>query len=714
MNIEDAKTLTNLPPSDLAPLEQLKAIAIRTFPKAPRLPLVSVIGDIKEVWLALAEAADVSTFDFASAISQTLGLEAAQELIPDTQALSKFPSSLARQELLLPLKDEENKMIIASCLPFQTDGISRARFVCGKPIEIVIAPPDVIEEALQKAYMELAEKSANRVSSALAEKSKATTNTKSASATENLVQALLTSAVEKRASDIHLKPFLRGSEIRFRIDGVLQRITLLPDGVGSRVIRYFKAHGDMNPTISHLPQDGRMSFSANDRQFDLRISILPASGGENLVVRFLEQGRIYSLSNTGLSLLARQTIRKMLSNVSGLILMTGPTGSGKSTTLYSMIAEINSIGINITTIENPVEYRVSGLTQVEVNVKAGLTFPSVIRSCMRQDPDVILIGEIRDTETAQVALQAAVTGHLVLSTLHTNDAVTTVSRLAGLGVNATVLADALIGSIAQRLVRKLCEKCRIKIEENDLNSEEQLFKTLTNITPTYRACGCGACQNSGYSGRIPVVEIFENSPEIAEMISEGNISRQQLQLANQGQLTSLAGSVSRLIVSGETCVSEALRVIGRDFWSNLAHEYGTQAPLNTPILSEQQHAQTAVLIISSDQSFIENMSSELTQNNIESYSCQTPAEANELLHVHEQICFVVVDLDERSDEENVEYVHNARITMYWSYLPALLLLPKGHTELKQKLVADGAVSEMLFKPVEAAFVYSRLKAYSEK
>jgi type II secretory ATPase GspE/PulE/Tfp pilus assembly ATPase PilB-like protein len=519
-----------------------------------------------------------------------------------------------------------------------------------------------------------------------------------------------------------MHPYYKGSSVRYRIDGVLKRITLLADGVGERVIRYFKARGNMDPTAHNIPQDGRMTLTMQGREYDLRISVLPVTGGESLVIRFLEQGRAYSLKHTGLSMSALQTIRRMLSNASGLILMTGPTGSGKSSTLYSMVAEINRVGINIITIENPVEYRVPGIAQVEVNAKAGLTFPAVIRSCMRQDPDVLLVGEIRDEETAEVALQAAVTGHMVLSTLHSNDAVTTVSRLVGLGIKPAVLSDALIGVIAQRLVRKLCKQCRVPFSDDSPNAEDTLFQSMTDISPSYQSVGCEACGYTGFSGRTPIIEIFEVTPPVKRLIADGNTSSEILNNEmwknrtsrdeSQGQNRTLAGSAARLIVSGKTTVREAVRVIGRDFWSGLAEEYQTKAPANPPILTEERDNRNAVLIVSSDTNLIQDLQRVFSENNMNSYTCQTPEEAVDLLYEHEEIFYFVGDLKDQPDEENLEFYHNARILLYWAYLPAILLLPDGHPQLKEQLVAAGVTSEMFIKPVNPALIYKHIHTYA--
>ncbi len=697
--------------SELSPLEKLRRAAVSAYPDVEQLKQVSIHGGRTEVWQRLAKTAGVTSREFAAAIANTLGLERAEVLDPEETVLARIPSALARGELLLPLKDAGNRLVLAVCLPFQGAGINRAEFACGKPLELQIAPPEELDEAIHRAYVNASDKESDRLSSIILDQPKGA-DSETSSATDKLVRSLLTKAIQMKASDLHLHPYMRGSTIRYRIDGVLQRIAMLPDGVGDRIIRYFKARGDMDPATSHIPQDGRMSLTIEGKQFDLRISVLPAKGGESLVIRFLEQGRVYSLSGTGLSLSALQSIRRMLSNASGMVLMTGPTGSGKSSTLYSMVAEVNRIGVNIITIENPVEYQVPGITQVEVNDKAGLTFPRVIRSCMRQDPDILLVGEIRDEETAEIALQAAITGHLVLSTLHTNDAASSVARLIGLDIPPAVLSDALVGVIAQRLVRQLCKECRVPIDEGSLNAQEALFKKLSNISPSYRENGCEACNHSGYTGRLPVTEILEITPDMAKLIADGNTHSELLKRENQGQNKTLAGSAARLVVSGETTVNEAVRVIGRDFWSGLGFEYGTRVPVNLPSVDEEQENLNGILIISADENIVSGLEQALSDNNVKSLSCQTASEASRLLRENEQIYFILVDIAEQSDEEAVAFIHNARIELYWSYLPAILLLPEGHTQLEEKLRADGAISEMITKPVQPSHLFERIKSYT--
>jgi len=697
---------------ELTPVEQLRQCARLAFPHAAPSKTEGVNQTIKEVWFQLAKSLGITEVALAKALSDYLHIDYPDSLTPAPALIHQCPSAVARQSQMLPLCEEDGKVFIVTASPFDDDPLNKARFIFGKTVELLIAPPQLIEEAIHKAYSEQTDLLTQRLNDVSSPGDEGGSLHNSDNATENMVRTMLKSAIEKRASDIHLKPFVRGSEIRHRIDGVLQRVTLLPDGVGERIVRYFKAHGKMNPSNSSIPQDGRMSLTFNDIQFELRLSVLPATGGENLVIRFLEQGKIFSLAKISLSVLASQALKKMLSNVSGLILMTGPTGSGKSTTLYAMLSEINRIGINITTIEDPVEYRVNGLTQVQVNEKAGLTFPSVIRSCMRQDPDVLLVGEIRDAETAQIAMQAAVTGHLVLSTLHTNDAVTTVARLAGLGIHPTVLSESLIGAVSQRLVRKLCEHCKVEVTPAAMQAEEALFQQITGIAPSFRAGHCEHCNETGYAGRIPVIEIFENSEAIASLIASGEVNGERLAQENTASVKSLAGSASRLIVSGDTSVAEVMRVLGSAFWQKLATEFGTQAPSSPPSINQQEKSvNLSVLLISHDQGLIADMTELLADKNMPCLSCSTADEASVLLQNNDQICFIIGDLENQEDDANLAFFQEARVKLYWSYLPALLLIPHGHEALQEKLRGIGVISEMLMKPITPEEIDHRLQSY---
>ena len=524
----------------------LHVLVKRTFPAREALRTLAVDPSLVTAWKQLAAAAGVDKWALASAIANELGFEAPGSLkTSDPFAVQLLPESLAREHFVLPLREEAGMLIVACAAPHDENTLQRVKFVTNRALKILVVPPDELEWAIVDAYARLSQLQANEIGTLFwtADGKFAGNGATGEHALVQLARSLLMEAIKARASDIHIQPFSGGGLVRVRVDGVLQRLAFVPGAVLHALLRYFKAQGGMDPTNDRVPQDGRMSLVLGSHDYDLRLSVLPASRGERLVIRFLDQNRVYKLSGAGLSTAAMQSLRKLGANSSGVVLITGPTGSGKTSTLYAMLAEINRTGVSIITVENPVEYRISGISQVEVNAKAGLTFASALRSILRQDPDIILIGEIRDAETADIAMQAALTGHLVLATLHTNDALTAIPRLIDLGVHPSILADALAGVVAQRLFRKLCVACRVSVRE-PLRHDERLFFELTGERPAYRAVGCGACRGTGYSGRQPVTEIVEMSPALRQQLAADHTDLAKLQDLTKGPLSSLSQSHS--------------------------------------------------------------------------------------------------------------------------------------------------------------------------
>lgn len=334
----------------------------------------------------------------------------------------------------------------------------------------------------------------------------------------NLVEKILIDGIRRGATDIHVNPDMKGIRIRYRVDGVLQHSMFLPFELLNPIVSRFKIIGQMNIAESRLPQDGSAEFFYNNRKLDLRISTFPVVGGENVVVRVLDKAQIkVGLENLGFLDNDIEKLSDSLQLPFGMILVTGPTGSGKTTTLYSCLSMINTVSRNIITLEDPVEYQLPLARQCQINVKAGLTFASGLRSILRQDPDVILVGEMRDSETAELAIRAALTGHLVFSTIHTNDAISSIARLMDMGIDPFLISSTLDSIIAQRLVRTLCLECK-----EDVPSFSPLYKKL-EISPgeqkLYKAKGCPACDDSGFKGRSVIYEVLKITPAIREMIN---------------------------------------------------------------------------------------------------------------------------------------------------------------------------------------------------
>lgn len=375
-----------------------------------------------------------------------------------------------------------------------------------------------------------------------------------------LVNSMLEQAVRQRTSDIHIEALEKNVRVRYRIDGALfERMTynikLLP-----AIVARLKVIGGMDISEKRKPQDGRITTFVDGREYDIRVSILPTVYGEKTVMRITNKGNLTrDISELGFNDEERKVFTHILRNPHGIILVTGPTGSGKSTTLYTALSELNTEDVNIITVEDPVEANVAGINQVQTNVKAGLTFASALRSILRQDPDIIMIGEIRDGETASIAVQASITGHLVVSTLHTNSAASTVSRLADMGVESYLIADSVVGIIAQRLVRRLCGRCKNKRLANEDELEVLGFEPGSQVE-IYEPVGCPNCDNSGYRGRIGVYEIMEVSNDVKRIIAKGGDADMIKEAALKNGMNTLRMSATRYVLDGITSVSEMIKV----------------------------------------------------------------------------------------------------------------------------------------------------------
>ncbi len=373
-----------------------------------------------------------------------------------------------------------------------------------------------------------------------------------------LVKTIIEQAVRMRASDIHIEPLETIIRVRYRIDGVLQEINRYQVSLLSAIIARIKIIGGMDISEKRKPQDGRITQIVDHMEYDIRASILPTVFGEKVVMRLTsKQTLTREKSNLGFSPEEMKKFDKILSNPNGIILVTGPTGSGKSTTLYTALSELNTNDVNIITVEDPVEANIDGINQVQVNVKADLTFASALRSILRQDPDIIMIGEIRDEETANIAVTASITGHLVVSTLHTNSAASSLTRLADMGIATYLLADSVVGVIAQRLVRRLCT-CKQECEPTSV--EREIIGDIAPGEKIYKACGCPKCNDSGYRGRIGVYEILPVTNKIKRLISKGAAAEEIQDQALLEGMNTLRMSATRLVKEGITSVEELTRI----------------------------------------------------------------------------------------------------------------------------------------------------------
>ncbi|MEM7195366.1 MAG: type II secretion system ATPase GspE [Pseudomonadota bacterium] len=373
-----------------------------------------------------------------------------------------------------------------------------------------------------------------------------------------LINALLTQAIRENASDIHLEVFEKRSLVRFRIDGILRDIVEPQRAIHSALISRLKVMSKLDIAEKRLPQDGRISLMVGDKPVDVRVSSLPTQYGERIVLRLLDkQGTGMGLAHIGMDSVTLESYERMITTPHGILLVTGPTGSGKTTTLYAGLSSLDRKRNNILTIEDPVEYDLDGVGQIQVHSKIGLTFASGLRSILRQDPDIVLVGEIRDLETAEIAVQASLTGHLVLSTLHTNTAIGAVTRLVDMGVEDFLIASSLLGMMSQRLVRVLCQNCRKQVEPDE--GERRVMGTIYSGHPFYHASGCERCDFTGYRGRQGIYELIDVDAELRTMIHERKSEDEMLEYIRQSTPSLQANGV-RQVCQGVTTLDEVLRV----------------------------------------------------------------------------------------------------------------------------------------------------------
>jgi len=528
-------------------------------------------GKIGEILVRLKVLTEDAVLE---ALSQQWQLPYRSSLDPkeiETSLSEKVPISFAKRYELLPFKRNGKAIQVAASNPLHLGALDDLRLLLGEPIEVVAVPSRVVVSSINYVY-ERATAGAEQAISDMAEGESLSALAEELAEPEDLLDAsdeapmirlvnsILFQAVQQRASDIHFEPFEKEIAVRYRIDGVLYNILSPPKRLQSSLISRIKIMAGMNIAEKRLPQDGRIGLKMGGREIDIRVSDVPTAHGERLVLRLLDKtSLLLNLEDIGLSPDGLATMDQLIQMAHGILLVTGPTGSGKTTTLYAALSKINSPDKNIITIEDPIEYQLKGIGQIQVNPKIQLTFANGLRSILRQDPDVIMVGEIRDTETAEIAIQASLTGHLVFSTLHTNDSAGAITRLLDMGIEPFLVSSSVVAIIAQRLVRQICPECRVSYRP----TAEELGKLgLKQIGDRlfYRGKGCAHCINTGYRGRSGIYEILVLDDEIRNLIlSKVDSSRIKAKAVSKGMVT-LREDGARRIMTGMTTTEEVLRV----------------------------------------------------------------------------------------------------------------------------------------------------------
>jgi type IV pilus assembly protein PilB len=686
----------------------LLQVAQKSFENLDRLSMLEQPMDLGEAWRQIIRLTGVDSWSLARAVADAFHLDVAKLDDIDFHSAKKIPETLARRHHALPLREEGGELLVAVADPTKLETLKDFRFVSQKRIRLEIAPPEEIDFALATFYSKLTRLEQDifgeinltdqqDISQSLADHDVRVIS---------LAQRLIKVAIDRGASDIHIQSFAGAGLVRYRIDGLLQREMTLPLHILLHLIRYVKVQSGMDTTKTMIPQDGRLTIHYNNGNYELRISTLPNRDAERLVIRVLNQSKLFSLSHSNFSENDRKVIARIANNRAGIFLITGPTGSGKTTTLYSILSSVSTDDINIITVEEPVEYRLVGISQVDVDANVGMTFAAALRAILRQDPDVILVGEIRDKETAEIALQAAMTGHLVLSTLHTNDAPTAIPRLTNLGISSIDQADALLGVLAQRLLRRLCPAC--KTQSTDLlNPMEQAFVDVSGERVPYRAKGCKACNYVGYKGRVPILEILEIEPGVRKSLLEGNTHFDSIRQGAKGYYRPMALSALDRILNGETTVQEAFRVLGYRFWNQLVEHF--DRTFDYALLESGDmvaDAQAEILVYSANIKEAQRIADILEETHLyRVHVCSEHKEAIKTLEVNRNISCLV--LDTVGGHAAIRLLQGLRDGVVWAGLPVLLHTESGD-EAMLKMGEKLGVHDVVEKSDKKAVLKARL------
>ncbi len=541
--------------------ELLSTLRKENRPLPPSEP--SVVKSVLQKQMGnLEEIAREFSFPYFNDLSEFLFVQ--EKITPLSYHFSKGKT-------VLPLEEKEGFLLVATIHPFDLELLEEVQYLTGKQVQFVLAPKLALEEAIELCYHQK-ENEASEYIASLTSSSDETSfaieegydllDKNTDSPVIRMLNVMLAEAIQQGASDIHFEPMEQGLGVRYRIDGVLQSRHAPPREFQSQLITRIKVMARLDIAEQRLPQDGRIKLNMGGRQIDFRVSTVPVVFGERIVLRILDKSHVLlGLNKIGMDHHSQSAFKKLINLSEGIVLVTGPTGSGKTTTLYSALSEINSAEMNIMTIEDPVEYKLQGMAQIGVNPKIHLNFATGLRHILRQDPDVIMIGEIRDKETAEIAIQASLTGHLVLSTLHTNDAPSALTRLVDMGIEPYLLTSAVVGVLAQRLVRLICSFCKISYIPTDHELKELNLRREDLFQGEFcKGTGCSHCYHSGFKGRHGIYELMPVSSVIKRQLLKSPDAVQIQRAAIAEGMVGLRYQGAQLVRQGMTSSSEVLRV----------------------------------------------------------------------------------------------------------------------------------------------------------
>jgi type II secretory ATPase GspE/PulE/Tfp pilus assembly ATPase PilB-like protein/CheY-like chemotaxis protein len=661
----------------------------------------------REAWPVLTRAFSINDQRLAQLVAEYFRLEVANLAGADANAVLLIPEAMARKHHIFPIQESDRQIVVATCDPTDVEAERAIGFSIGRAAVFEVAAPQAIAEALDARFapekavetllgsLESEMDDADAAVKLVEEMGPEQISTDDVQATPvvKLTNLILRDGIAQGASDIHIEPGRKNGIIRYRVDGVLRKHMELPMSALNRIISRIKILSKLDIADRLRPQDGKARVRIKNLSYDLRVSTIPAGGAEKCVIRVLDSNVTLKLDDLGIPPHELERMRGLIGNRDGLVVVTGPTGSGKTTTLYGALRELADGKVNVMTVEDPIEYDLPAITQTQVETKQGLTFASALRSILRQDPDVILVGEIRDKETAETAAQAAMTGHLVLATVHANDAVSAVGRLADMGLQHAIISQTLRGALAQRLMRKVCAACAEPVR-GVLTPDERRLTDRYGTEPMVRAVGCPECGFTGYRGRLPVQEVLVVGPRFQQAIEAHKGWSTLSRLALQGGMRPMSVVALEWVTQGKTTLVEVERVLGQQVEEE-KEEVVEKGPSKIMLVDDDAGARLMMRSLLENAGFVV-------------HEADVGPKALELLKGDTSFSLLILDLS-MPGMDGREVLDKIRGSVETAALPVLIRTGTGNEAVEAELLEAGA-DDYLDKSVDATRFVARVKA----
>ncbi|MEX2470969.1 MAG: ATPase, T2SS/T4P/T4SS family [Gemmatimonadota bacterium] len=667
-------------------------------------PDVPAGNKASDAWSDVVKAYGLTDRELAELVAEYFRLNVAQLDRADPNAALLIPETMARKHHIYPIVEDERHFVVATCDPTDVEAERALGFSTGRTALFEVASPGVIQDALDQRFSP--EKAVDALLGGLGDDvsedavrlveelgpESISQDEVTATPVVKLTNLIIRDGIAQSASDIHIEPGRRLGSVRYRVDGVLRKHMDLPMTALNRVISRIKVLSKLDIADRLRPQDGKARVQVRGRAYDLRVSTIPAGGAEKCVIRVLDSSASLSLEDLEIPAKELERLRSLLAYRDGIMVVTGPTGSGKTTTLYGALRELADGKVNIMTVEDPIEYELPGVTQTQVHTKQGMTFAGALRAMLRQDPDVILVGEIRDKETAVTAAQAAMTGHLVLTTVHANDAVSIVARLADLGLQFSTISQTLRGAVAQRLIRRVCPSCAEPVR-GQLTPDEKRLTERHGIEPVVRAVGCPECGFTGYRGRLPVNEVLIVGPRFQQAIEQRKGWSTLQRVAIQGGMRTLHEVGLEWVTQSRTTLVEIERVLGQGL---------------DDVPEEAEQGPPRILLVDDDESVRVMVRTLLEKEGYEVYDAEDGYKALDVLKNDQDFRLVVLDL-QMPGLDGRQVLDQIRGSVETAALPVLIRTGKGSDQLEAELLNAGA-DDYVDKSVDADRFLARVQA----